>query len=205
MTGYTRHMRIRKTNKNHKICEACRMAARKHSHEYRKQRILNGARQVPRITSKGNFRLDGGLLMVDSIGSRRRLMALAALGYSWNDLGDRLGQSGNNLGYTVRHRKHVMRETHDKISALYEELSMIPAPVVHGVKVVQLRARRKGWVGPLAWDDDTIDDLYALPVGLTREQAFNWFWHTATMTERIQWVLEYGLGITRARWYTYHE
>lgn len=187
--------------KRHKICPKCREAATVNARKYRKARILNGAKSVQREQNTRNYKLVGGHLFVPAIGSARRLRALAVLGYSWNVLGRRLGQQGNNLSYTAINRQWVYPQTAQKIKALYDELSMLPVSVEktdpkekgNRVKVVKTRALRKGWLPPLAWEDETIDDPYALPVGLTVEQAYNWFWNSANEIERIEWVLEHGL------------
>lgn len=172
---------------------------------YRKRRILNGARSVQRIDNTRWYKLSGGHLLIDATGTRRRLQALNTIGWSLNDLGQRIGIHGNGLGFVIRRRKWVTPETAQKIKALYNELEMIPAPpdnhMVYGkgnpVSTVKSRARNKGWIPPLCWEEETIDNPYALPVGLTHEYAYNWFWNTATEIERVEWILEHGLTVTR--------
>lgn len=167
--------------------------------DYRKRRIINGARSVQREGNARHYKLVGGMLLIPVEGTRRRLQALNAIGWSLNDLGQRLGIHGNGLGFIIRSRKYVVPETAQKIKALYEELAMLPAPpdnhMVYGkgnpVSTVKTRARMKGWVPPLGWDD--IDDPYAVPQGLSNVQFERWYTHTATEIERIEWVLENGL------------
>jgi hypothetical protein len=189
----------RKTNPRHMVCDACREAIRVQAAQYRKKRILNGAISVQRTPyNNKHYKLLGGLLMDDATGTRRRLMALCAMGWSLQDLGTRLGVHGNGLGFIIRKRKWVMPENAEKIRALYQELQMIPAPVRHdergnGRAVVITRARRKGWPPPLCWDDETIDDPYTLPDGMDDEMLWNWYCKTALEHERIEWVLENGI------------
>lgn len=200
VTGYRHHMEKRRKDKRHKICLACREAMRVQSADYRKRRILNGARSVQRVDNARWYKLMGGHLLIDAAGTRRRLQALNAIGWSLPDLGSRIGVHGNGLGFIIRRRKWVTPETADKIKALYDELEMIPAPsdnhMVYGkgnpVSTVKSRARSKGWVPPLGWEE--IDDPFALPIGLSPLHAYNWFWNTATESEKIEWVLEHGLS-----------
>jgi hypothetical protein len=167
--------------------------------QYRKARILNGAKSVQRTPGNArHYKLVGGHIMDDATGTQRRLMAMSAMGWSLTEIGDRLGQHGNNFGFVIRCRKYVMPETAQKIKALYNELSMIPAPERkdekgNGRKVVITRARRKGWLPPLCWDDETMDDPYVLPMGMDDEMLWNWYCKTAKEHERIEWVLENGI------------
>jgi hypothetical protein len=192
-------MEKRRTNKRHMVCDACREAMRVQAAGYRKQRILNGARSVQRTPDNvKHYKLVGGHIMDDATGTRRRLMALSAMGWSLSAIGDRLGQHGNNFGFVIRKRKWVMPETSQKIRALYQELQMIPAPLRNdergnGRAVVITRARRKGWLPPLCWDDDTMDDPYTLPEGMDDDTLWNWYCKTALEHERIEWVLENGI------------
>lgn len=142
--------------------------------------------------------LNGGNLMVDATGIRRRLSALTAIGYDFRMIGDKLGMDRSHLGNLNNKRKQkVYPETADKIKTIYEELSMLPPPDNWLTERTARQARQRGCVGPLAWDDETIDDTYTLPEGLNPYQAYLWFWNNASMTERIEWVLEHGLSVTR--------
>lgn len=177
----------------HQICDACRYGIKLHAAQYRKKRILNGARSIQRVGNTADYKLVGGHVFIDATGTRRRLQALAVMGWGWAELGRRLGQEGTNIGYTARIRNNVYPETAAKIKAIYDELSMLPAPVTRANSVVRTRARAKGWLPPLAWDDETMDDPYTLPMGLTVKQLWDWYCNTAREHERIEWVLEHGV------------
>lgn len=100
----------------------------------------------------------GQKMMVDATGTRRRVQALARIGWPLSELADRLGVRFQNVhDYTTRER--TRRTSAAKVAALYDELSMIPGPSSSAAK----RAAAKGWAPPLAWDDDTIDDPRARP------------------------------------------
>lgn len=92
---------------------------------------------------------------VDSTGTRRRIQALAALGWGHADICALAGVGRAQLAHWARWPK-VHRDNARLISEVYDQLSMrVPAD---SPRTRQLRAQAKyrGWVPPLAWDD--IDD-----------------------------------------------
>ncbi|WP_152185110.1 helix-turn-helix domain containing protein [Segeticoccus rhizosphaerae] len=107
---------------------------------------------------------------IDGTGTRRRLQALTAIGWSQSELGRRLGIERGNM-YALIHgtrRTHVTVATARKVAMLYDQLwNKPPQPREKFAKIARANAlraaRRNGWVGPLAWDDDTIDDPNATP------------------------------------------
>lgn len=100
--------------------------------------------------------------LVDATGTRRRLQALVRIGWTNEELVDRLG-SGTRYVSTLLTAERVFEETRVAVAALYEELWDVTPPDTFGSRRAKLRAERNGWVGPLAWDDDTIDDPNAKP------------------------------------------
>jgi hypothetical protein len=109
---------------------------------------------------------DGAL--VSNVGTARRIEALAHMGWSSEILAQRLGvgraavKSYRSQSPTSP-RTHVTIETARAIRDLYDELSMTQGPAT---KAAQW-ARKRGWLPPLAWDDDSIDDPAATPHDLT--------------------------------------
>jgi transcriptional regulator with XRE-family HTH domain len=106
---------------------------------------------------------------VDATGARRRLQALVAIGWSQSKLGARLGISPPNMTTTMRSGRMLV-STVRAIHRLYEELwNTSPPEESHRDKIAASRSRRyareHGWVPPMAWDDDTIDDPAAVPEG----------------------------------------
>lgn len=121
---------------------------------YRRQKVTPRTMQrVLAVTAPPATRRNG---YVDATASRRRLQALAVMGWSTRQIAARLGnldaqsyqfiQSGRN--------KTIRRRTEQAIAALYDELwdQRGPSARTSGLAV------RKGWLPPLAWDDDTIGD-----------------------------------------------
>lgn len=99
---------------------------------------------------------------VPSLGSVRRLRALVALGWSQAKLAERLGMSGANFGTMMRQQAVTVRKDRE-IRALYDELALtLPPETNQRERIAASRARRHakshGWLPPLAWDDDRLDD-----------------------------------------------
>lgn len=95
---------------------------------------------------------------VSSLGTARRLQALAAIGYSFRDVAARLSIAPTRVGYLARPGDaFVLRETAVQVAVLFERLAAVPGQSKYTVAV----ARRHGWLPPLAWD--AIDDPEAAP------------------------------------------
>lgn len=106
---------------------------------------------------------------VPSIGAVRRLQALVAIGWSQSKIARRLGMAGN-LGLIVHGHRPEITVAHDKaIRALYAEWSMqLPPANEWRDKIAAARSRHyaeaHGWLAPLAWDDEALDDADATPL-----------------------------------------
>lgn len=91
---------------------------------------------------------------VDGTGTRRRLQALMAIGWSGQQLADRMGWTNANLHKLLRDTGNVSTRTAQLVAGIYDRLWDRPGSSVRARNL----ASRKGWAPPLAWDDDTIDD-----------------------------------------------
>lgn len=98
--------------------------------------------------------------VVDGTGTRRRLQALVALGWTQTELANHIGWTTANLNNLILGDDDVTRATADLVADLYERLSMRPGPSTRAMGV----ARRRGWAPPLAWDN--IDDPAEQPAEL---------------------------------------
>lgn len=103
---------------------------------------------------------------VDGTGTRRRLQALAAIGFPFQRLGDHLPIHPNQVHYAAGGRR-VQARTARAVADLYNQL-WNQDPTQYGVRPatalkVKRNAASKGWAPPAAWDDDTIDDPSAQP------------------------------------------
>lgn len=94
---------------------------------------------------------------VDATGTSRRLRALMALGYTTTQIADELGTVQNAVSAMAK-RDRVTAGTRAAVAALYERWHMTPGPS----EVARQRARRAGYLPPLAFDD--IDDPAETPV-----------------------------------------
>lgn len=98
---------------------------------------------------------------VSSVGTVRRLRALAVIGWPNGYIADRLGLSdpaGLNKVYVGRRRCVTARRA-AAVADLFDELWDQPGPSERHRRW----AASKGWAPPLAWDDDTIEDPAACP------------------------------------------
>lgn len=105
---------------------------------------------------------------VDATGTRRRVQALAARGWSLARIGARLGIRRCNMHLHEDRWPQVTVATARAVRDLYEELWDVEPPTsTHGERIARSRAlnaaRRAGWAPPLAWDEGAIDDPTATP------------------------------------------
>lgn len=108
--------------------------------------------------------------MVDGTGTRRRLQALATRGWPSPQIASRVGISAAHLN-RVRRSGHVSQVVAERVSVVYDELwDQAPPSGTRAERIavakVRAHARRSGWVSPLAWNDDEIDNPAAKPHGI---------------------------------------
>lgn len=109
---------------------------------------------------------------INSIGTSRRLQALVAIGWTGRELAAMLGQQETNLTAWVHGKTPwITAGNARRVIAVYDRLQWTT-----GGKAAPDRARRRaarnGWVGPLAWDDDTIDDPAATPFDVAADTPY---------------------------------
>lgn len=78
-------------------------------------------------------------------GTVRRIQALMYLGWTAAAMREHCGMNTHNL--VNQEGRWVTRSTHDAVAAMYRELCTRPGPSVHAAG----RAKKRGYVGPLAW------------------------------------------------------
>jgi hypothetical protein len=101
---------------------------------------------------------------IDSTGTRRRIQALAALGYSLKEQAEAIGRHATNFRLVLA-RETVLVGTARMVRDLYSAWSMTPAPATWMADRTRRRAASQGWLPPLAWDD-----LIDLPDGELEEE-----------------------------------
>lgn len=102
--------------------------------------------------------------IIDATGTRRRLQALVAMGWTLRALGPQLGFHPRRLTDLI-HADQVLASTARRIADGYRTMQTRD-PRDHGVpdrsiNMARNLAAREGWHGPLAWDD--IDDPACKP------------------------------------------
>jgi hypothetical protein len=95
---------------------------------------------------------------VDATGTRRRMQALAWMGWSTVNLSHRVGLRPATL-HTLTYRGTVSTRTARRVAHVYQQLSHLTGPSQQSAT----KARKAGHAPPMAWDDNTIDDPAAHP------------------------------------------
>lgn len=130
-------------------CDACRTAAR----------LYEQTRQTRRYLARGS-------LTVDGTGTRRRVRALVAIGWTMQEIDTALGMKRGYSSKLSNETGPVLRNTAVAVEAMYSTRSMTPK--VGWLAERQRRiAASKGWAPPLAYDD--IDDPNEQPTGFQRD------------------------------------
>lgn len=116
--------------------------------------------------------------LVHPYGTRRRIQALAVLGWSTPSLSAQLGHREEYL-QKVLLRDRVFVDTHRRVRDLYERLEVSePVAVTRSelcsVRWVQAQAARAGWPPPAAWDETFIDLPYDLMRAELDTQVQEW-------------------------------
>lgn len=103
--------------------------------------------------------------LIDGTGTARRIQALVFIGYSLQEIQERLGFDVAHIAHA--HHPRVTVGPARAVLHLYNELWRKPQNVPYRRKY----ARARGWVGPLSWDDDTIEDPAVRPAGIRPSQT----------------------------------
>lgn len=126
----------------------CRTCCGEAARRYQAGRTYDAHRGLPRT--------------LDPHGLRRRVEALACLGWSGQDIASRLGHGHEWLRQVLRGQR-VYRRTHEQIVAVYDELVTLPPPCDTATRRAMVartkaRAERLGFVPSHRWlniDDPT--------------------------------------------------
>lgn len=88
---------------------------------------------------------------VDATGTRRRVQALAFLGWCSKDIADGIRTRDSHVRHLWR-TDTVEQRTKERVEKFYSQVWDKEPPSGRKKKTANL-ARREGWVGPLHWDD----------------------------------------------------
>lgn len=118
-------------------CQPCRDAMAKH----RQLLILSGPTLLP------------------ANGAHLRIHALAALGWTYEEIAHAAGWPNRANTADVLKRAKIQRDTLARVTAAYDRLSMALPPDETPYRARnRAHAAARGWLPPLALDDDHIDD-----------------------------------------------
>lgn len=111
--------------------------------------------------------------LVDPTGTRRRLRALARMGWSWLALAEASGHGWDNqfISRAATGDKAVMAKTADAVRELYERLADEPPRPGRGATRARNRAIADGWLAPIEWTGIDMDDPDAEPEPLEVDEA----------------------------------
>lgn len=124
--------------------------------------------------------IHAGQLSVDSTATRRRVQALGAVGWRAHDIGIRIGTTSRAVSLLLT-RDRVYLTTAERVAAVYDQLADHQGPSA----VTARRAAAKGWLQPLWWDDDTIDDPTFDPIEFHQDKQTSPRDHRSTDTETV--------------------
>jgi hypothetical protein len=123
---------------------------------------------------------------VDSAGTRRRVQALAWMGWPASEVACRAGTTASSLQTLILPRRQISYALAQRVAAVYDDLAGTEGPS----RMAALKARQLRHAPPAAWDDDTIDDPNSRPQGIrrpTREQQRAARAGLPTTKEHTQW------------------
>ena len=142
----------------------------------------------------------GGAISTPSVGTRRRLQALVAIGWSQSKLAAHLGMGPGNFGRVIHGNTtpNVTIATARAVTALYDQLWDQPPPhTAHRDHIAYTRAINHAtafdWPVPMAWDEDDLDDPDAQPdrgqteASLGRPSTYH--------VDDIEWLADEGLTV----------
>jgi hypothetical protein len=109
-----------------------------------------------------------GSAYTDPAGTRRRIEALIAIGWSMSAIDAMLGWKVSRTSCLLSDPTNITRRNAARIAALYDKLWDKPAPARnrqerHSRSYALCLAKKRGYLKPLCWDDETIDDPNAVP------------------------------------------
>jgi hypothetical protein len=150
---------------NGESAQGCAAAHRMRAREARRLLAV-----TPRAATRAAARLDAA-------GSRRRLQALTAVGYSSTALAGHAGIAARTVGDLVNgHTRTVSPALHRTVAALYDELWDQPPPEGTGAQrraaaMARNRGAANSWPTPMGLDDEQIDDSSYRPRARWRPTA----------------------------------
>lgn len=126
-------------------------------------RILDGQKtiinhtseSILKVTSEDRTKPEG---KTNATGTIRRVQALAAIGYPLEEQAKLAGIHPDKPRHVLK-QKYIRAETAQAIADVFTRLQMTPNPVPSRAATrARAIAQINGWLPPLAWDEDLIDN-----------------------------------------------
>jgi len=130
-------------------CPACRAANAEHQRAFRRGRAVDA--------------WHGTSPWAPAVGTRRRLQALTAAGWSASELAARLGVTKSAVAQLRSvQRQRVLARTALDVATLYDDCWWRTPPGRYQARAERY-AETRGWVAPWRWDGVVLDDPAAVP------------------------------------------
>lgn len=131
-------------------------------------------KQIETRTAQRILRIDPtkasapGLCRMPAVGARRRIESLYAFGYTMNSLSQMSGVCKASISKIVRgDQDWISLENDRRIREVYRKLEMTPGTDNRA----RIDGARRGYVVPMLWDEEAIDDPKAKPSKYALERA----------------------------------
>jgi lambda repressor-like predicted transcriptional regulator len=95
---------------------------------------------------------------INPTGTARRIQALTTQGWDQHTLARELGIPHPQLTHIIHYNRRVTQTLANQARTLYNQLWNQTPPQTPVAKMARTAARKNGWLPPLAWDDEQIDD-----------------------------------------------
>jgi hypothetical protein len=136
----------------------------------RKQNKVRWETEQAILAIQPDFELSAASASIDGAGTRRRVEALIAIGWSQTQVWQGAG-IGWHTAIRILQGDRVRVTTARAVADFYERMWDRPAPAGRHRACALRMARERRYYPPLAWDDDEIDDPAAKPHGEWRAVA----------------------------------
>lgn len=119
------------------------------------------------LALKPTTKILGDNCFTDATGTRRRIQALATIGWPQSRIAARIGIRPSNI-VTLLGQERVTVRMAKTVQGVYDQLWDQQPTTTTSYEAGAVRrsitlSKRKGWAPPMAWDDDTIDNPNTLP------------------------------------------
>lgn len=129
--------------------------------------------------------------IVSTLGTRRRIQALNALGWSNEQIAKRMGNDRSNLTRLI-YGETMTRTLAERVAKVYDDLSMrLPTGNAQAITNVRNRAQRLGFLPPLMWDDIDNDPTPAPEEKPHGRPMMRHLW-----IEDAEWLADGGMTLT---------